>query len=61
MWDTAGQERFRTIVSSSYYRGAAGIFLTFDTTSEESFYEAQKIMESKINIHFNRHQGNSRR
>ena len=27
-WDTAGQERFRTI-TSSYYRGAHGIIVTF--------------------------------
>jgi GTPase SAR1 family protein len=31
MWDTAGQERFRTI-TSSYYRGAHGIFICFDLT-----------------------------
>jgi hypothetical protein len=27
-WDTAGQERFRTI-TSSYYRGAHGIIVSF--------------------------------
>jgi Ras-related protein Rab-1A len=36
MWDTAGQERFRTI-TSSYYRGAHGIVITYDTTNRESF------------------------
>ena len=36
IWDTAGQERFRTI-TSSYYRGANGIIVIFDTTEEESF------------------------
>ena len=36
IWDTAGQERFRTI-TSSYYRGANGIIVIFDTTEEDSF------------------------
>ncbi|CAF0724151.1 unnamed protein product [Didymodactylos carnosus] len=39
IWDTAGQERFKTITSSytAYYRGAMGIMLVYDITSEKSF------------------------
>ncbi len=36
IWDTAGQERFRTL-TSSYYRGAQGVILTFDVTRRETF------------------------
>lgn len=36
IWDTAGQERFRS-VTRSYYRGAAGALLVFDSTSRDSY------------------------
>ena len=36
IWDTAGQERFRTI-TQTYYRGAMGIILAYDCSSQESF------------------------
>ena len=36
IWDTAGQERFRTI-TTSYFKGAHGVALCFDTTDRKSF------------------------
>lgn len=36
IWDTAGQERFRTI-TSAYYKGAHGIIMVYDLTSDASF------------------------
>eukprot|EP00794_Sanderia_malayensis_P003691 gene3691-4209_t len=36
IWDSAGQERFRTIVNT-YYRGAHGVIVVYDTTDRDSF------------------------
>ncbi|PRP79229.1 RAB18, member RAS oncogene family isoform 2 [Planoprotostelium fungivorum] len=36
IWDTAGQEKFRSL-TSSYYRGAHGIIITYDVTNRLSF------------------------
>jgi small GTP-binding protein len=36
IWDSAGQERFRNI-TSSYYRGCAGIIIVYDVTRQDSF------------------------
>jgi len=44
IWDTAGQERFRTI-TSSYYRGANGIILTFDLTNPATFKSCNKWLQ----------------
>jgi len=36
LWDTAGQERFR-VITSSFYKGAHGVMLAYDTTCPETF------------------------
>lgn len=36
IWDTAGQERFKNI-TQTYYKGAAGIILTYSITDRTSF------------------------
>ncbi|KAJ5069369.1 ras-related protein rab-4a [Anaeramoeba ignava] len=36
VWDTAGQERFRA-VTKSYFRGALGVLLVFDTSRRNTF------------------------
>ena len=55
IWDTAGQERFKTI-TSSYYKGAHGVVLTYDITNRSSFndidtwlVEVEKHASPKIN------------
>jgi Ras-related protein Rab-8A len=54
IWDTAGQERFRTI-TTSYFRGAQGILLVYDTTDRNSFiairnWVAQIQMHADVNV-----------
>ena len=36
IWDTAGQEKFRTI-TESYYKGSAGVILTYACNDRKSF------------------------
>lgn len=45
VWDSAGQERFHSI-ASSFYKGAMGIMLVYDCTSEESFTNIGKWLHS---------------
>ena len=44
IWDTAGQESFKSI-TKSYFRGAIGALLVFDTTSRESFGSVGRWLE----------------
>ena len=44
IWDTAGQERFKTI-TSSYYKGAHGIIVTYDITDRDSFNAVHNWMQ----------------
>lgn len=49
IWDTAGQERFRTL-TSSYYRGAQGIVLTYDVTRRDTF-EALSVWLQEVDVY----------
>lgn len=44
IWDTAGQERYRNI-TQTYYKGAAGIILTYSVCDDKSF---QNLGESLL-------------
>ncbi len=50
IWDTAGQEKFRSIVSS-YYRGAHGVILAYDTTNEASLENALRQWLPEVKRH----------
>ncbi|XP_068689904.1 ras-related protein Rab-13-like isoform X2 [Montipora foliosa] len=45
IWDTAGQERFRTL-TSAYFRGAMGIILVYDITTEDSFKHISQWLQN---------------
>lgn len=49
IWDTAGQERFRTI-TSAYYKGAHGIIMVYDLTSESSFNDITEFWAGEVVI-----------
>lgn len=50
IWDTAGQERFRSL-STSYFRGANGIFIVTDITNLESFNNCASIWIPLVKCH----------
>jgi Ras-related protein Rab-1A len=43
IWDTSGQERFKTI-TSSLYRGAHGVIVSYDITDRDSFAKVSEWM-----------------
>lgn len=47
IWDTAGQERFRTI-TSAYYKGAHGIFMTYDMTMQQTFQDIKDFWYGEV-------------
>ena len=51
LWDTAGQERYKTI-TQTYYKGAMGIVLVYDTTDETSFNNVRNWVK-QIDQHAN--------
>jgi Ras-related protein Rab-18 len=50
LWDTAGQEKFRSL-TSSYYRGAHGIILVYDITSQASFDDIERIWLDEVSMY----------
>ncbi|CAF2706928.1 unnamed protein product [Rotaria sp. Silwood2] len=44
IWDTAGQERFR-VITTSYYRDAAGVLIVYDVTNGESFSRIRRWVD----------------
>lgn len=49
VWDTAGQERYRSL-TSSYYRGAKGVFVVYDVTDPNSYSHIQKWL-TELDLH----------
>ncbi|KAL3623357.1 Ras-related protein RABC2a [Castilleja foliolosa] len=54
IWDTAGQERFRTL-TSSYYRGAQGIFLVYDVTRRATFTNLSDVWAKELELYSSNH------
>ena len=48
VWDTAGQENFKS-VTKVFYRGAHVVFLTFDLTRADTFYNLEKWFDEVRN------------
>jgi small GTP-binding protein len=45
IWDTGGQERFEAI-TKSYYNGAHGIVMVYDSTCEDTFRNLPKWLKT---------------
>ena len=50
IWDTAGQEKYQSI-TKSFYKGADGVIIVFDLTSEESFLNVQTSWLEEVQKH----------
>jgi small GTP-binding protein len=50
IWDTAGQERFRTL-TSSYYRGAQGVVIVYDTSKRSTFDNVEAIWTKELDTY----------
>lgn len=50
VWDTAGQERFRTL-TSTFYRGAAGVIYVFDVTRRKTLESLEKSWMDEVDQH----------
>lgn len=48
VWDTAGQERYHAI-TTSYYRGSAGVVLVYDITNKSSLENIRNIWLRNLN------------
>ena len=59
IWDTAGQERFRTI-TSAYYKGAHGIIMVYDVTSESTFRDIQEFWSGEVKYNLFRYKNMQR-
>ncbi|KAH0569348.1 Rab1a [Spironucleus salmonicida] len=49
LWDTAGEERYRSI-STVYFKGAHGVLLVYDVSSEASFDSLPNWIETVKNV-----------
>ncbi|XP_050055931.1 uncharacterized protein LOC114120371 isoform X7 [Aphis gossypii] len=46
-WDTAGTEKYRSL-TTSYYRGAHGVFIVYDVTDVKSFHSLRNWIDDVI-------------
>lgn len=47
--DTAGTEKYRSL-TTSYYRGAHGVFIVYDVTDVKSFHSLRNWIDDVITV-----------